>query len=120
MGRHNFLGPLLACFFILGVTPSTASAQAVYGSIIGTVTDAQGAAVVGAKVTLGSTTKGTTEETTTNESGNYAVTHLIPGTYSVHVEAPGFKAYDVPSVAVSADTAGRGQGHTQRRGGLQN
>src|SRR5262249_10932606 len=105
MGRRKFIGLLLACFFILGLTASTASAQAVYGSIIGTVTDPQGAAVVGAKVTVTSTTKGTSDETTTNESGNYTVTHLTPDTYRVHVEAQGFKAFDVASVAVSADTA---------------
>src|SRR5215469_7367119 len=105
MGRRKFIGLLLACFFILGLTASTASAQAVYGSIIGTVTDPQGAAVVGAKVTVTSTTRGTSDETTSNESGNYTVTHLIPDTYRVHVEAQGFKAFDVASVAVSADTA---------------
>lgn len=103
--RSKFVGLSLACFFILGLTASTASAQAVYGSIIGTVTDPQGGAVVGAKVAVSSTTKGTTEETTTNESGNYTVTHLIPDTYHVRVEAQGFKAYDVPSVQVSADTS---------------
>ena len=82
-----------------------ASGQAVFGSIIGTVTDPQGNAVVGAKVTVTSTTKSFTYDTTTNESGNYSVTHLIPDTYKIHVEATGFKAYDVPSVTVSADTA---------------
>jgi len=46
-----------------------------------------------------------TYETTTNESGNYSVTHLIPDTYKVHVEAPGFKAYDVPSVSVRDTSA---------------
>jgi len=82
-------------------------AQAVYGSILGTVTDPQGSAVTGAKVTVTSTTKGTTDETTTNESGNYTVTHLIPDTYKIRIEAPGFKATDIPSVQVSADTGAR-------------
>ena len=85
MEKRKFVGLLLACFFILGLTASTASAQAVYGSIIGTVTDPQGAAIVGAKVTVTSTTRGTSDETTSNESGNYTVTHLIPDTYRVHV-----------------------------------
>jgi hypothetical protein len=79
--------------------------QAVFGSIIGTVTDAQGSGVAGAKVTVTSTTKSTVFETTSNDSGNYSVTHLIPDTYRVQVEAAGFKAYDIPSVSVSADTA---------------
>src|SRR5208282_5902667 len=71
----------------------------------GTVTDPQGNAVVGAKVTVTSLSKGTVSETTTNESGNYTVTHLIPDNYSVKIEGTGFKAYDVASVTVSADTS---------------
>jgi len=105
MRRRTFVGLLLACVFIFGLTASTACAQAVYGSIIGTVTDPQGAAVVGAKVTVTSNTKGTSEETTTNESGFYTVTHLIPDNYRVHIEASGFKAYDIAGIQVSADTA---------------
>jgi len=96
---------LAVLFCVILLHAPTASGQAVFGSIIGTVTDPQGNAVVGAKVTVTSTTKSTVFETTTNESGNYSVTHLIPDTYKVHVEAPGFKAYDVPSVSVSADTS---------------
>ncbi|MGC1619894.1 MAG: TonB-dependent receptor [Candidatus Acidiferrum sp.] len=94
---------ILFCVFLLKAPK--ASGQAVFGGIIGTVTDPQGNAVVGAKVTVTSTTKSFTYDTTTNESGNYSVTHLIPDTYKVHVEATGFKAYDVPSIGVSADTA---------------
>ncbi len=94
---------VLFCVFLLSAP--TMHGQAVFGSIIGTVTDPQGNAVTGAKVTVTSTTKSFTYDTTTNESGNYSVTHLIPDTYKVHVEAPGFKAYDVPSVSVSADTS---------------
>jgi hypothetical protein len=86
---------------------NTASGQAVFGSIIGTVTDPQGNAVVGAKITVTSITKTTVFEATTNESGNYTVTHLIPDTYKIHVEAPGFKAYDVPALQVSADAAAK-------------
>src|ERR1700726_4064323 len=93
----------LACIFM---TPR-ASGQAVYGSIAGTVTDAQGAGVAGAKVTVTDLSKGTTEETTTNESGNYSVTHLIPDSYKIRIEAPGFKANDIASVRVDADTTVR-------------
>src|SRR5580700_2194579 len=90
---------------LCGLKTSTTLAQAVFGSILGTITDAQGNAVSGAKVTVTSLSKSTVFETASNESGNYSVTHLIPDSYRVHVEAAGFKAYDVPSVSVSADTA---------------
>lgn len=107
MRRQVSLGWILAgCLAFLFCT-STASGQAVYGSIIGTVTDPQGNVVAGAKVTVTSITKGTSDETITNDSGNYSVIHLIPDTYKVHVEASGFKAYDVPSVTVQVDTTSR-------------
>ncbi len=101
--RSIWVGFLVLCL-VCGFKTSTSLAQAVYGSIFGTVTDAQGAEVTGAKVTVTSIAKGTTTETTTNESGNYAVTHLIPDAYKIRIEAPGFKATDIPSVQVSADT----------------
>ena len=40
-----------------------------------------------------------------NDSGNYEVTHLIPDAYRIHIEAPGFKVTDIPSVQVSADSS---------------
>jgi len=94
---------VLFCSILLN-TPTT-SGQAVFGSIIGTVTDPQGNAVVGAKVTVTSTTKSFTYDTTTNESGNYSVTHLIPDTYKVRVEATGFQITEIPNVLLNADTA---------------
>src|SRR5260370_11158673 len=101
--RSIWVGFVVLCL-VCGFKTSTSLAQAVYGSIFGTVTDPQGAEVTGAKVTVTSVTKNTTEETTTNESGNYSVTHLIPDTYKIRIEAPGFKATDIPIVQVSADT----------------
>lgn len=94
---------LFVLALLCGLWASRASAQAVYGSILGTVTDPQGAAVAGAKVTVTDKNKGTTQQTTTNDSGNYSVTHLIPDPYSVKVEAQGFKSTEQQNVPVSAD-----------------
>src|SRR5207245_1910034 len=107
MRRQATLGWILLCWLAFFLCATTASGQAVFGSINGTVTDPQGNAVVGAKVTVTSITKTTVFEATTNESGNYTVTHLIPDNYKIHVEAPGFKAYDVPALQVSADAAAK-------------
>src|SRR6202049_3882997 len=98
-GRFAVLSILLA----LWVPP--ASGQAVFGSIFGTVTDPSGAAVANAKVTVTNDRKGTVDTATTNESGNYSVTHLIPDTYTLRIEAPGFKTIEQQYVAVSADAA---------------
>ncbi len=87
--------------------PSAAFAQAVYGSILGTVTDPQGAAVAGAKVTVINQRKGTQDATTTNADGNYSVTHLVPDTYTVRVESAGFKISEQKDVLVQADAGSR-------------
>src|SRR6476660_5440956 len=95
--RSIWVGIAVLCL-VCGLKTPLAVGQAVYGSVAGTVSDPQGAAVVGAKVTVTSLTKGNSDETTTNESGNYTVTRLVPGNYRVRIEGPGFKAYDAASV----------------------
>jgi len=104
----------VATFGLLGsLWVPVAVGQAVYGSILGTVTDASGAAVSGAKVTVTSQTKNVSTTETTNESGNYSVTHLIPDVYSVRIEGQGFKTLDYKDIQVSADTGARVDGRFQ-------
>lgn len=79
--------------------------QAVFGSIIGTVTDSTGAVVPNAKVTVTDVGKDVSYATSTNASGNYAQGHLIVGTYRVRVEAAGFQAYVQENVSVNVDAA---------------
>ncbi|MBV8673951.1 MAG: carboxypeptidase regulatory-like domain-containing protein, partial [Acidobacteriaceae bacterium] len=82
-----------------------AKAQAVYGSIFGTVTDNTGAVVPNATVTVTDITKNTSLTAQTNASGEYRVQHLIPDTYRVDVEASGFSKSSANNVIVYADTA---------------
>src|ERR1700678_2115947 len=93
---------LTACV-LLG--PQSVSAQAVYGSIFGTVTDNTGAVVSHATVTITDVSKGTSVSTQSNDTGDYRVAHLIPDTYSVTVDAANFQKSTVPGVIVYADTA---------------
>ncbi|HEX3662144.1 MAG TPA: carboxypeptidase regulatory-like domain-containing protein [Acidobacteriaceae bacterium] len=86
---------------------SLSHAQAVYGSIYGTVTDASGAVVPNAKVTITDVSKGTSSSVTTNASGGYVAEHLIPDSYNVKVEASGFQAFEADGVSVAADTSPR-------------
>ncbi|HMD99994.1 MAG TPA: TonB-dependent receptor [Terriglobia bacterium] len=79
--------------------------QAVFGSIIGTVTDEQGASVPNAKITITNVAQNVSYETTSNESGNYEQQHLIAGVYRVHVEVQGFEAYTQEGVQVNVDSA---------------
>ena len=101
--KRSVLAAVVALSLLSGLWTLKASGQAVFGSIIGTVTDPSGAAVPNAKVTVLNQRKGTTDQATTNESGNYTVTHLIPDVYEVRIEAPGFKTIDFKNVALSAD-----------------
>jgi outer membrane receptor protein involved in Fe transport len=87
--------------------------QAVYGSILGSVTDPSGAAVNGAKITVTSQTKNVSTEATSNESGNYNVTHLIPDVYVVRIAAQGFKVLEYKDIQVSADNGSRVDGQFQ-------
>jgi len=101
--RVLFLSGLLV--FLLAYPAGKLFAQAVYGSIIGTVTDNTGAVVPGAKVTITNVGKGVTLSTTTNATGYYEQGHLIAGTYEVKVEAQGFQTFLQKDVAVSVDVA---------------
>ena len=83
----------------------SASAQAVYGSILGTVTDNTGAVVQNADITVTDLAKGTLVKAQTNDSGQYTVQHLIPDTYKVEATAPGFSKTTVDNILVYADTA---------------
>jgi hypothetical protein len=98
------LATLAICLCIaLFCLNGTLSAQQVFGSIVGTVTDASGAAVNGAKVTISDIAKGTKSDTTTNESGNYTKGQLIPGQYQVTIEAPGFQKTVSNPITVQVD-----------------
>ena len=82
-----------------------AQAQAIYGSLYGTVTDPSGAAIAGATVTVTDTQKGTTQTATTNGDGGWSVGHLIPDTYTVKAEATSFSAGQSGSIELHADTS---------------
>ncbi len=105
MHSRDLLSLILSLVLVAALSVSS-RAQAVYGSVFGTVTDPQGARVVGAIVTVTDLTKNVTSTAQTNESGNYTVTHLIPGRYSVKVERQGYKII-IQGVEVRADVAAR-------------
>ncbi len=72
------------------VTCNSASAQTATGRIMGTVSDAQGAAIAGAKVTVTNTGTNVRSDTVTNADGFYQVLNLPIGTYTVTAEREGF------------------------------
>ena len=91
--------------FLLVSVAAPSFGQAVYGSIVGTVTDSSGAAIPSAKVTIRDVGKGVSYSTATNETGNYSQIHLIVGQYEVRVEAKGFDSFVQQNVSVEVDAS---------------
>ena len=97
---------VLAGFVLLVLLSSSSPllAQAVYGSIAGTVYDSSGAGIPKAAVTITDIDKNISYTTTTNESGNYSQAHLIIGKYRVRVELGGFKSAVQDGIELAVDT----------------
>jgi Carboxypeptidase regulatory-like domain len=86
---------------------ATASAQILYGSLVGTVKDAQGATVPGATVTVTNKDTGLTLDTTTNSEGAYSFTNVLPGNYDVKISLTGFREFVRSNVPVSISNISR-------------
>src|SRR5262245_31549959 len=97
----KFLCVLLAVVLI-GATPARAS---ITGSISGIVTDPSGGVVVGANVTALETQTGVKTQITTDSKGFYNFASLPIGTYTVEVQAPGFKTYRQTGLVIDANSA---------------
>ncbi len=102
--REVFVAMALFTLLALAFLPN-ASAQAIYGSIFGTVTDSTGAVVANATITVTDVTKGVSVSVKSDGNGDYRVEHLIPDTYNVAAEAAGFSKVNTAGVIVYADTA---------------
>jgi iron complex outermembrane recepter protein len=96
--------PLLVCLLVIVAHLSTANAQEITaGSIHGTVADLRGQAIQGATITL---TNGTDlkRSAVTDDKGDFTITNLAPGGYTVTVAATGFATQEHSGVVVAAGT----------------
>src|ERR1700686_1728399 len=75
-------------------------AQGDFGRILGTVTDPSGAVIAGATVSIIDTQRGLARTLTTDQAGEYNAPTLIPGTYTVRVEAPGFQTLNRENIVL--------------------
>jgi hypothetical protein len=71
-------------------------------SIEGTVLDPQGAAIAGAQVTVTAQSTNVSSPTTTNQTGYYKVIGLVPGKYTVRIQAPGFSVTESRDVEATS------------------
>jgi len=95
-------GRLAAIFALCAFTSFTANAQLTTADVLGTVTDSTGALVSGASLTLKNLGTGITAQATSNQTGSYLFTLLIPGRYSLSVDAKGFKKMTFTDIALAA------------------
>ncbi len=73
------------------------------GSLYGTVTDPAGAVVPNAQVTAVSAERGNTRTATSNDRGEWVLTAVPIGTYTVRVSVAGFKAFEQTGIALAAE-----------------
>ncbi|PYV84683.1 MAG: TonB-dependent receptor, partial [Acidobacteria bacterium] len=90
------------CFLLISISLLSTSlfAQTFRGTILGTVTDPQGAVVAGATVNVRNVNTGLERSTATSGDGSYSVPELPIGTYTVTVSQTGFQKSVTSNVAV--------------------
>jgi hypothetical protein len=100
----------LVCLLLSLFVPGTSQnlwAQAVNGTLLGTITDSSGANVAGAKVQAVESATGAIHESVSNESGNYTFPDMQPGTYAISAEASGFKKVTRENIDLLSNTSTR-------------
>jgi Carboxypeptidase regulatory-like domain len=100
---------------ILVVAAGMATAQVLYGSLTGIVTDPSGALVSGSEVRTG-----VSQQATTDASGIYRFTYLLPGTYKLTISAAGFAAQETSGVRVTGNEVSRVNGQLKVESASQN
>ena len=103
MRKTLYLNACVALIVML-LIGSAAHAQNGRATVKGTVRDQQGKVVAGATVTLTNADKNFSRTQTSSEDGEYVFTTIPPGTYSLAVEAPGFKKLVIADVQALVDT----------------
>ena len=101
------LSCLATSFLFLGYDARIASAQVLYGSIVGTVTDPTRSVISKASVTATNTSTGLSRQVSADEAGYYSIPNLPQGTYDLSVSAAGFKPLTQRNVNVLINTVTR-------------
>ncbi len=88
--KKTYLSALAAVFVAFAMCTSVAYGQISTASIVGTVTDPQGAVIPGAELVLMNVATGVGTRTQTNATGNYRIQNIQVGTYTLSAVADGF------------------------------
>ena len=102
--RQPLFAFVMSCLFVV-VSVSTSFAQINSATVSGVITDQQGLAVHGAKVTVKSEATGAERAVTADEAGHYTIVGLVPGAYKLRVDGgSNFAPYEKPSLQVLVGT----------------
>ncbi len=102
MGRFSSGTNFFIVLLVVLIAAFPSLAQVTSGSIYGSVADSTGAFVNNATVTVANPDNGISRKVTTSDLGEFVATGLYPGTYTVTVEASGFKKLESAGVVLSA------------------
>ncbi len=91
--RPPAIRSILTGFLLALVAAAFLDAQTPRASISGVVNDPSGSAIPGVKVTATDTERGESYQTLTNQTGFYRIPELIPSTYRITAEKPGFHKF---------------------------
>ena len=112
--RRNCLGKftlrtayLAGAMFLSLLVPYQVKGQLLQGNIDGNVTDTSQSAIPGATVRAVNRESNFARETQTGANGEYTLTTLPPGTYTVTVTSNGFQTFNLTGVTVAAETIAR-------------
>jgi Carboxypeptidase regulatory-like domain/TonB-dependent Receptor Plug Domain len=100
--RSGALPLVLAAAVAALMTPRDVAAQAVAGTISGTVVDQQGQVIPGATLTIVNEATNDLRVSVTDDRGNFQVTNLQPASYTVRVEMHSFRTHERKNVVLSA------------------
>jgi outer membrane receptor protein involved in Fe transport len=98
--RWGVVVAIVSAILMMMLAAAPGWAQTFRGTILGTVTDSSGAALVGATVTIHNVDTGIDRITQTNTDGSYLVPELQIGTYTVAVSMNGFQKAVTTGVVV--------------------
>jgi hypothetical protein len=101
--RYFRLLTVMAAFITLLVIPATGNAQNTTSSIYGTVSDGVGAVIVGANISVVNAATGINFHAITDSQGNYRVTQLPPGRYTMEVTSQGFEKHSLQPFTILVD-----------------
>lgn len=93
-GVHVMKRSFVAVLSLLSILPFHLLGQEFRSTISGVVKDSSGSAVPNAPVVATETRTGTKTQSVSDSDGNYTIPFLLPGTYAVTAEVPGFKKFE--------------------------